>query len=82
MMMDVRAGITKSVDSRSKEEAGFQSRRFQRYFEASGLTQAELADRCEVHINTVSRWATGKTPTPGAVISYLALYSRVRDLLE
>lgn len=45
------------------------------------MSQAELAVRVSVHENTVSKWMTGKTSVPGAVIAYLRLYRDVKALL-
>lgn len=47
-------------------------------------TGAELARRVDVHPNTVSHWLQGhaKGGVPGAVMAYLRLYVRVRQLLD
>jgi transcriptional regulator with XRE-family HTH domain len=46
-----------------------------------GWSQADLAERIDVHRNTVSAWATGKAETPGPVKAYLALAIKVGALL-
>jgi DNA-binding transcriptional regulator YiaG len=56
--------------------------RFRLLLTASGFSRVELAQRVEVHINTVDRWCNGASAAPGAVIAYLTLYTQVKDLLE
>jgi len=55
---------------------------FERLLAASGLSQAELARRIEVHPNTVSKWATGAVKAPGPVRAYLRLFAAVRGAVS
>ena len=48
----------------------------------TGFSQSELARRVSVHPNTVSKWSTGQSRMPGAVIAYLKLYRDVKALIE
>jgi transcriptional regulator with XRE-family HTH domain len=45
-------------------------------------TQAFFAERCGVDPDTVSRWATGKTPVPKLVIEYLRVMSQLKGMLS
>jgi hypothetical protein len=47
-----------------------------------GWSQAELARRVDVHVNTVSKWMTGKSRVPGAVLAYVRLSIKVKGLLD
>lgn len=49
---------------------------------ALGWSQAELARRLGVHINTVSAWATGKVKLPMYAQAYLALAVAISRLLK
>lgn len=42
--------------------------------------QADLCRRLDVHKETPSRWATGKTPIPGMVAEYLRMALAVQRL--
>ena len=44
----------------------------------TGISQAELARKCDVAPSRVSAWATGKSKPPGAAIAYLRLLAAVR----
>lgn len=46
------------------------------------LSGAKLAERVNVHPNTVANWRNGKTPIPGAVLAYLELLAKVRSLTQ
>ncbi len=48
----------------------------------TGLSGAELGRRVRVSENTVSRWRTGQTEVPGAVIAYLELLATIRKAAE
>lgn len=49
---------------------------------ALSWTQAELARRLGVHVNTVSGWATGRTPMPLYAQAYLKLAVGASRLLK
>jgi hypothetical protein len=42
--------------------------------------QSDLCRRLEVHKETPSRWATGKTPIPGMVAEYLRMALAIKAL--
>lgn len=48
---------------------------FRALLAAAGLTQAQAADRLGVHLNTVSRWARGRTniAKPSAILIRAAI---------
>lgn len=50
--------------------------------DALGWSQAELARRVDVHVNTVSGWATGRTEAPGPVRAYLGLAMKAKEMLD
>ncbi len=50
--------------------------------ESTGLSASDLAKRVDVHPNTVTNWRTGKTEVPGAVIAYLTLLLRIKQIAE
>ena len=54
---------------------------FGRLFRACGLSQGDLARLTDTHVNTVSRWNTGKSVPPGAVLAFLRLYRDVQSIL-
>lgn len=49
---------------------------------ALGWSQAELARRVEVHVNTVSGWSTGRTQMPGPAKAYMTLAMKAKEMLE
>lgn len=49
---------------------------------AAGLSNVECADRLGVHVNTISRWSTGKADAPGPALAYMRLFLKMRDVLE
>lgn len=55
---------------------------FLRLRERAGLSNRQVAAKCEVHETTVSRWSTGDAEVPGAVIAYLRLRVTVIDRLR
>lgn len=44
------------------------------------ISGVALAQKCGVHVNTVSNWRTGRHDIPGAVFGYLELLAEVRRL--
>jgi DNA-binding transcriptional regulator YiaG len=82
MMGNPRVDTTSLVE-KTIQAGGYDSKiRFRILLINAGFSRAELAERVGVHVNTVDRWFNGATETPGAVIAYLLLYTRVKDLLE
>jgi len=55
---------------------------FLRALETLGWSQSKLAKRLSVHANSVSAWATGKTPVPGPVRAYLRIALKAKGLME
>lgn len=46
-----------------------------------GWSQADVARHLSVHQNTVSGWATGRTPIPGPVRAYLSISVGIKRLV-
>ena len=55
---------------------------FRRLMRSTSLSQSDLADRIDAHVNTVSGWATDKHEPPGSVLAYLRLLEKVLALGE
>lgn len=44
------------------------------------ISGAKLASICDVHVNTVSNWRTGKIGAPGMLFAYLELLAKVKSI--
>ncbi len=55
---------------------------FRAALKALALRQAALADRLDVALSTVSRWATGDAPVPGYVAYVLQLLAERNEIAD
>lgn len=82
----LRPSITETGSLAPTSERGIARRhhnvnRFRNLLAETGLTQAQLARKLDVHPNTVTNWATGEK-LPGPARAWMELYARVKELLE
>ncbi len=49
---------------------------------ALGWSQAKLASKLGLHVNTVSQWAVGDVPVPGYAIEYLRVLVLAHEIMK